>query len=170
MHDEAFAFLQAHAVEAKTVLDVGGRNINGSPRGLFKGADYTALDVAEGHGVDVVADVTEWSDRRKFDVVICAEVLEHAPNWRDIVGACFDRVKVGGLLLVTCATTGRVGHSAVDGGPLRPGEFYENVPAKALEKALEKLGADVGTVEVHGERGDLYVAATRPRAKRKSHG
>lgn len=166
MHAEALAFLQAHAVEAEKVLDVGGRDINGSPRPLFRGADYTALDVAEGHGVDVVADITEWSDRRKFDVVICAEVLEHAPNWRDVVEACWDRVKVGGLLLLTCATTGRAPHSAVDGGPVRVGEFYGNVQRGKVEALLGKLGADVAALEVHAERGDLYVAARKPRAKR----
>jgi len=164
MHAEAYQFLTAHAEPASTVLDVGGRDINGSPRGLFPTAEYVALDVVAGHGVDVVADIVDWTDRRRFDVVVCAEVLEHTATWSDVVGACWKHLAAGGLLLVTCATEGRPPHSAVDGGPLRPGEFYGNVGEAELLAALKALGASITKVESHA-RGDLYVAAKK-RARR----
>lgn len=166
MHPEAYAFLADHAKPAKAVLDVGGRNINGSPRDLFPDAAYTALDVVDGNGVDVVADITEWSSKRKYDVVICAEVLEHAANWRTIAAACWERVKVGGTLLVTCATEGRAPHSAVDGGMVRVGEFYENVQGDDLAGLLRGLGAENTSIDAHLDRGDLYAKATKPRGGR----
>jgi len=160
MHDEAMVFLAANIDrKASSVLDVGGRDINGSPRALFPTADYVALDVVDGPGVDLVADIVGWSSRRKFDVVICAEVLEHAEDWPAVVRACWRHVAPAGRLLVTCATTGREPHSAVDGGPLRRGEWYAAVQPGDLEKALP--GA---TVEFHPARGDLYAAAVKPKA------
>lgn len=169
MHPEALQFLTDHAVpSARKVLDVGGRNINGTPRPLYPAADYTALDVIDGYGVDVVGDITTWDGKGKFDVVICAEVLEHAANWRQVVRCCWDRLKVGGTLLLTCATTGRDPHSTIDGGLVRPDEHYENIPASKLTGALTRLGAADLTVEDHPDRGDLYVACRRPRAKAKA--
>ena len=161
MHEEAMAFLVANVDRsAKSVLDVGGRDINGSPRALFPSAEYVSLDVVDGPGVDVVADIVDWSSRRKFDLVVCAEVLEHVEDWKAVVKACWRHVAPGGRLLVTCATTGRVPHSAVDGGRLRRGEWYAAVLPGDLEEALPGC-----TVEVHPARGDLYATVRRPKEK-----
>jgi len=166
MHVEAMAFLAEHATpKAKSVLDVGGRDINGSPRSLFPGADYCALDVVDGPGVDVVAEIVGWRDRRKFDVVICAEVLEHAEAWEAVVKSCWRRVAPGGRLLVTCATEGREPHSAVDGGPLRKGEFYGAVMPDDLTACVVRQGAKDPLVEFHPSRGDLYLVARKDRAR-----
>lgn len=162
MHPEAFQFLADNAPKtAKTVLDVGGRDINGSPRNLFPGAHFTAVDPIDGPGVDVVADITKWADERTFNVVICAEVLEHVKDWRAVVAACFQRVRPGGILLLTAATDGRDPHSAYDGGPVRPDEHYRNIPAAKLEAVLADVGAVRVEVETHPDRGDVYAAARR---------
>lgn len=164
MHVEAYTFLASHAEPAKTVLDVGGRDINGSPRGLFTDAAYTALDVVDGPGVDIVADVATWESKKRFEVVICAEVLEHVEEWKHVVLACWKRVVGGGLLLLTCATEGRAPHSAVDGGPLRPQEHYGNVSGDDLANLLFGL-TDDADVEAHLDRGDLYAWARKEKRK-----
>jgi len=159
MHEEAMAFLVANIDRsAGSVLDVGGRDINGSPRALFPDAEYVSVDVVDGPGVDVVADIREWSSRRKFDVVICAEVLEHVEDWPAVVRACWRHVAPGGRLLVTCATTGRAPHSAKDGGPLRRGEWYGAVLPGDMEAALPGC-----TIEFHPARGDLYATVREPK-------
>lgn len=141
MHQQAYEWVAAHKTDAKvSVLDIGGRNINGTVRPLFPRADYTAIDLLEGDGVDVVGDVVEWRSRRKFDVVVCCEVLEHTPGWREVLGSAYARCSPGGKLIVTCAGPGRAPHSARDGGPLHPGEFYANVSPQQLERELTQAG------------------------------
>jgi hypothetical protein len=68
----------------------------------------------------------------------------------------------GGTLLATMATDHRAPHSAVDGGPLPPAEYYGNVDPVELEAHLRPLFEFV-EVETHPQRGDLYVRASSPK-------
>jgi hypothetical protein len=53
MHDQAMAWIAKHATsEPVTVLDIGGRDVNGSPQQLFPAAAYTVLDIRPGEDVD----------------------------------------------------------------------------------------------------------------------
>jgi SAM-dependent methyltransferase len=137
MHPEAFAYVATASRDwtGKKVVEFGSRDVNGSVRGLFTGADYTGIDTAPGPGVDVVADAATWVGKN-FDAVVCCEVLEHTPKGAAIVAAAGKSLKKGGVLIVTCATTGRAPHSAVDGAAVRPGEFYRNVTRSTFEKWL----------------------------------
>lgn len=135
------------------MLEIGGRNINGSIRPLF-GADYTALDLAPGPGVDIVADAATWEPGETFDAVVCCEVLEHTPDAEAIVATMGKAVGPGGSLIITAACPDRAPHSAVDGGPLRPGEFYRNVDPTDLSRWLRAIG----TCEVDvWLAGDVYA-------------
>ena len=79
MHPEAYEWVRPHATsEPVEVLDIGGRNINGTSRDHFPHATrFTVIDIAEGPGVDVVADAATWTPDRSYDVVVCTEVFEH---------------------------------------------------------------------------------------------
>jgi hypothetical protein len=73
-----------------SVLDIGGRDVNGSPRHLFSEqvTDYTVLDIRPGDGVDIVADAATWDpDGQAWDVIICAETFEVLveAGWADVV-------------------------------------------------------------------------------------
>lgn len=127
-------------VEPVTVLDIGGRDINGSPRALFPNADYVVLDVRDEPGVDIVADAATWIPDRAYDVVVCTEVFEHTPVWRGIARTAHAALKPGGLLVTTMAGPGRAPHSAHDGGTLRQGEYYGNVDPLDLDKTLNGVG------------------------------
>lgn len=155
MHPEAFEWVRRHARDGK-VLDIGGRDINGHPRDLFPGP-YVVVDLHPGPNVDHVADVCEWSSRDKFDVVLCLEVFEHTHRWRAILGAAYRLARHGGRLIVTCAGPGREPHSALDGGPLHAGEWYENVDPLELHAAL----SDWRDVKVSVLGSDVRAVATK---------
>lgn len=145
------------------VLEIGSLDVNGGLRGLFADATaYHGIDLVAGPGVDEVADATEWRSATRFDLVLCAEVLEHAPDWAAVVETAWTALVPRGRLLLTCATDPRPPHSAVDGLDLRSGEHYANVPGPALVRLLRDRGCEELDVEQHLDRGDLYLDATKP--------
>jgi SAM-dependent methyltransferase len=163
VHQEAYEWVAAHVPGAyRHVLDLGGRSVNGSVRPLFPdAAAYTVLDVVAGDGVDVVADAATWTPDRLYDVVVCTEVMEHTPRWREIIGTAWAALKPGGRLVATMAGPGRPPHSAVDGGwTLHPGEHYQNIHPDELRAALAGWGDVV--IDRRDRPADVRAVATRP--------
>ena len=146
MHAEAYAFVQEAVAEFgpfKRVAEFGSRDINGSVRPLFGEAEYIGIDSHEGRGVDLVQDAATWEPSKKVDCVVCCEVFEHTPDWRDLVESAAGALRKGGVLILTMAGPGRSPHSAVDGGPIRPGEHYANIKPDELTAALKGRFSDV---------------------------
>lgn len=137
MHNEAFSWIAWHApLEPVTVIDVGGRDINGTVRDLFHpDCKYTVIDLEEGPGVDVVGDFLDYT--QPADVVVCCEVAEHCPQWRDLIAHAAAQLLPHGLFLFTAAGPGRAPHSAHDGGQIRDGEWYENINPEELQTVLD---------------------------------
>lgn len=164
MHAEALAWVAARVGNLPTpalVVDLGGRDVNGSPRRLFGPATrYLAVDHLAGRGVDVVADAATVALREPCDLVLCLEVLEHTPRGGPILANARRLLRPGGTLLVTCAGLGRAPHSTLDGGAVRPGEWYANVAYERLRAWLAAAGFGDRAVEYHRERGDLYAEAS----------
>ena len=141
MHPEARDYVARFGTDDKvSVVEIGSRDINGTPRDLFPNARYIGIDVVDGKGVDKVADGAVWAPRTKVDVVVCCETLEHTADWRDIIQNVAGMLKTGGLFLITAAGLGRIPHSAVDGGVIRPDEFYENIDPDVLAGVLTEAG------------------------------
>src|SRR6266508_301412 len=139
MHPEVLEWVGRWATDEPTsVLDIGGRDVNGTPRPLFPAASYTVLDARPGVNVDVVADAATWTPDREYDLVLCTEVFEHTAVWRE-----------------TCAGPGRSPHSAIEATDLQPGEQYANIEPDELDKAL----LDAGFARVHVEQAGLDVRA-----------
>ncbi len=162
MHEQVFTWVAARvadrAASAAAVLEIGSLDINGSVRPLFPGAThYHGLDLVAGDGVDEVADASTWTPPRTYDVVVSAEVLEHAPTWREILEMMWSATAPGGLLLMTCATDPRPPHSAVDGWDVRDGEYYANVAAGDVRAMAAAWSARRWSVTVARDRGDLYL-------------
>ena len=89
------------------VLEVGSLNINGSVRQHFSGGQYIGLDVGPGPGVDVVCQGQDYdAPDGSFDVVISCECLEHNPFWRETFENMLRLCRPGGLVIMTCASTG----------------------------------------------------------------
>jgi SAM-dependent methyltransferase len=175
MHDEAFAYVRrtlAKLPPRQWVLDVGGRNVNGSPRELVSDASYQVLDIEPGEGVDIVADASTWNGERivdeggqryhswpVYDTISCCEVLEHTPAGEAIVRNAHDLLEPGGVLIMTMATEPRPPHSGHDGAPLREGEYYANVRPPQLWQWLRPFASRV--LERDAVHGDLYAVAVK---------
>jgi SAM-dependent methyltransferase len=161
VHPEAFSWVAKYAEPADTVLDIGGRNINGTVRDLFPGSAYTSLDILPGEGVDIVADASIWNPDKAYDVVVCAEVFEHTPSWQRIIGTAWRSLRKGGLFICTMAGPGRPEHSAIDGGAfLHPDEHYANIDPDELELELERWFRDV-VVDYQTSPADTRAIARR---------
>ena len=161
MHAEARGWVAAHA-SGEVVVEVGGRDINGSVRDLFPGADYTTTDIYDGPGVDVVGDFRDYKPKRKADTVVCCEVAEHTPDWPALIAHAADILKVGGKIIFTAAGPGRAPHSGFDGADLKDGEFYENVKPEKLRGVLRGHFTDI-EVDVLGD--DVRAVAVKKRKK-----
>jgi len=100
----------------KKVVDFGSLDINGSNKEHFTDCEYTGVDIGEGKNVDVISKCHEFESSDLFDVVITTEMLEHDMYWEKSLKKMVELLKKKGLLLITCATTGRPshGHSTAD--------------------------------------------------------
>lgn len=164
MHAEAMQWIAAHSTdEPVSVLDLGGRDINGSPRGLWPNATrYTVLDILPGDGVDVVADASTWQPNDTWDVVVSAETFEHTASWPAICRTAYMACRPGGTFIVTTAGPGRPPHSGIDGEfRLHPGEHYANVPARELKRVLIETGFKNVVVDSQPSPADTRAVATR---------
>lgn len=168
MHAEAWSWLEAQICprlqRARRVLDVGGCDVNGSPRALFcADTDYCVLDARAGPNVHIVADAVTWLPprplRAAFDVTLSTEVFEHVEHWRAILYNLWLALKPAGTCLVTCASPPRAPHSIVGVVPPPAGEWYANVAPADLLAPMRLLFRDVEW-RTH-PRGDVYVKAVR---------
>lgn len=165
MHAEAKAWVAQYATAAPcAVLDIGGRDINGTTRDLFPNADpYVVLDIAAGPNVDIVADAATWTPDREYDIVLSTEVFEHTETWPAICATALAALSPGGLFVATMAGPGRPTHSAVDGGwTLHPGEHYANIHPDDLRQALGGQGWVDVEVEYRPTPADVRCAARKP--------
>lgn len=161
MHDEVIRWVENEIQDRgpfASVVEIGGRNINGTVRPLFGDADYTSVDLVQGSGVDVVADAREWRPTKRVTCVVCCNVCEHSPTWPALIDAAHQMLRKGGVLLLSAASTWPP-HSAVDGGELRPDEHYADVQHEELEAALEAAGFSKYHVEADGP--DVRAVAVR---------
>jgi len=116
------------------VLEVGSLNINGSVRQFFSDSiEYVGCDLGEGDGVDLVCAGHElpFADGH-FDVAISCECFEHDKYWRKTFQKMVDLVRVGGLIVFSCATTGRPEHGATRTSPADApftNDYYMNLEA-----------------------------------------
>lgn len=165
MHEQCFRFVAGVVSKLdaplRSVVEIGGRNVNGTVRGLFGArCQYTSLDLWPGAGVDVVADGATWQPPEPVDGVVCCEVLEHAPEPAAIVANAMSMVRPGGVVIFTAAMTPRKPHSGQHGGPLEGGEHYANIDPVDLMAWL-KAGCGQWRVETDEGHGDVYGVGVR---------
>ena len=158
MHSAVLGFVERFATkDAIDILDIGGRNVNGTPREMFPNARYTVLDIRAGGNVDIVADAASWHpDGRNWDLVLSTECFEHTPDYPEICKTAYKACKQGGRIVVTCAGPGRVPHSAFVEAGVQPGEYYANVEPAELSNALRIAGF----VDVEVDQVGLDLQAT----------
>ena len=157
-HKEQLEFVELVAdslpdsFRVKRVIEVGSLDINGSVRKFFADCTYIGLDVAAGPGVDVVCQGQDYDGPTgSFDTVISCESMEHNPYWRETFRNMVRLCKPGGLVLMTCATTGRREHgttrtdAAFSPNTVNMGwEYYRNLSSGNFKAAF-----DLGTLYTH---------------------
>lgn len=100
------------------VLEVGSLNINGSIRQFFLECNYIGIDVGPGPGVDLVCEGQKYDgDDGSFKTVISCECFEHNPHWVETFSNMHRVCEDNGLIIMTCATTGRREHGTFTCGP-----------------------------------------------------
>jgi SAM-dependent methyltransferase len=124
------------------VLEIGSLDVNGSIRQQFSGGDYIGIDVGEGPGVDVVSQGQDYdAPDGSFDVVVCCEAMEHNPFWRETFNNILRLCRPGGLIVMTCASTGRPEHgtsrTTPGAAPLVPWDYYRNLEAKDFRRSID---------------------------------
>lgn len=148
------------------VLEIGSRNINGTIRGLFSEPKlYIGLDLSPGRDVDIVCRAHEYPgapDNQPFDVSVSCEALEHDAYWPRTFLRMWELTRHNGLLMFTCATTGRPEHGThtwLASDSPDTNNYYRNLTRDDFD-ALFNLGAMFSwhTWETCSETHDLYFA------------
>ena len=131
-----------------SILEIGSYDVNGSIRKFFPGASYTGVDLCAGPGVDLVGFGHEVDlPSESLDIAISCECFEHDPNWVSTLGNMYRMTKPGGMVAVTCATTGRLEHGTRrTASEFSPGtqfvglDYYRNLERADFEREFD-LGA-----------------------------
>jgi len=125
------------------VLEVGSLNINGSIRTFFEDCQYIGVDLGEGKDVDLVARGEDLDfASNSFDTVASCECFEHNPEWVKTFENMHRMCKPGGLVFMSCATTGRPEHGTPRTTPADSpftsltSEYYRNLTEDDFKDAF----------------------------------
>lgn len=162
MHAAALAWVTTNIGDPATVLEFGSLNINGSARECAPNAQWFGIDLCAGPGVDAIAHAATYQHPTPVACVVCCEMLEHDPAALRAVTNAWTNLAPGGTLIVTAACDDRAPHSAVDGGPIRPDEYYRNVDPTTFLDLARSCGFEILATETHPTRGDFYMKARKP--------
>lgn len=130
---------------ADRVLDLGGTKLN--KRGQFNIYDHTdrvtVVNIDSSKGTDIVCDASSvpFGDGA-FDVVICAELLEHVPCPEKILSEVHRMLNKGGKAYITVPFLFPIHADPYD---------YARYTATGLRKMIEDSGLTVETIAPHGE-------------------
>ncbi len=96
-------FLETHK-GLKSALEVGSLDVNGNIKSLFvdSGMSYKGLDMRSGGNVDIVLNGHDLVKglKEKFDLIFCADTLEHDEKFWVTVQQMRDSLLPGGYLLI----------------------------------------------------------------------
>ena len=104
--------LTVEDVRGRRVLEVGSCDPDAAVRSIvmpLRPAQYTAVDLVPGPGVDVVCPAERLLNRfapESFDLVISTEVLEHVRDWRRVVHNLKAVLREDAILLATTRSPG----------------------------------------------------------------
>jgi len=148
----------------KSILDVGSLDINGNNRYLFQKCIYTGLDIIQGPNVDIVCPIHLLPKSKTYNVIISTEMLEHDKYWKDSLQAMYDLLVPGGLLIMTCATTGRPEHGTSKTKPIdspATNDYYQNISKEMLLEAISNWDIIYKEIKENFDVFDLYFFAIK---------
>ena len=149
------------------VVDIGSLDINGSNRDHFTNCLYLGVDLQPGRNVDFACKGHELDlPDASLDVVISTECFEHDQYYALTLRNIVRMIKPGGLLLFTCATTGRPEHgtrrTTPEDAPLTMafgnwGDYYKNLEESDIRQVLPLNEMfESYTFSTNDETHDLY--------------
>lgn len=144
------------------VLEIGSLNINGTIRVFFDKCKYIGVDVDDGQDVDFVCEGQNLNfSNNFFDTTISCECFEHNPYWLETFLNMYRMTKQNGLIVFTCATTGREEHGTNNSkkwaSPLTKWNYYRNLTEKDFLNRLNfNLMFDEYKFETNDTSKDLY--------------
>lgn len=153
------AVVAEHGLAAKSVLEVGSFDVNGSVRSYFTGP-YLGTDMQPGPGVHEVMLAANVGMRypERFDVVISTEVAEHDPApWLSLEGMCA-AAKPDGFLILTARGFDERGAFQVHGFP----DDHYRYSVSGMACLLAYTGWDRIYVERDPEHPGILATARRP--------
>lgn len=134
-------------------------------RKYFTDCDYVGIDIGEGAGVDYVSKAHEYVCPETQDVIISTEMLEHDKFWTDSLRRMYSNLKVGGLLLITCAGPTRAEHGTTrtDGGWASPAtpDYYRNISTEDFASVLPANLFSKSYLGYRSDHADLYFAGIK---------
>ncbi len=156
-----------HFFIRQKVLDVGSLDINGNNQYLFEDCLVLGIDIGWGKNVDVVSKAHEFiGDDGSYDVIISTECFEHDMYYEKSLKNIVRLLKPGGLLLFTCATTGRPEHGTNASNPVDApllnnfgtwSDYYKNLTENDIRQCLDiDLIFGEYNFEINNEAFDLY--------------
>lgn len=91
-------------------LEIGSKDVTGSVRQFFTDAkEYIGTDMERGFGVDLIINAHDLPKKFKkgsFDVLLCAETLEHDDEFWTTIKIIHSLIKKGGILVISTPTFG----------------------------------------------------------------
>lgn len=145
MHQEQLYFVAATRVLFREhfhncdVIEMGSLNINGSVRQMFSSCQYTGVDIGPGPGVDLISRAAD-VNLPLADTIISCEMLEHDEDWQRSLVRMVELLRPGGLLVLSCATTGRPEHGTINTTPEDApycGHYYRNLTEEDIRSAID---------------------------------
>lgn len=154
-------------VAGKSVIEVGSYDVNGTVRPYIEAhgpSSYLGVDISEGPGVDLVADVAALPEQFPdgFDLVVSTEMLEHVEDWRSAVKALIRLVSPGGTLALSTRSPGFPYHPY----PIDCWRY----PVPLMAEILEASGLTVVTCDPDPEQAGVFAIATKSRKWRAPAG
>lgn len=153
------------------VLEIGSADVNGSIRPFFPRSNYTGVDLSAGPGVDVIAPGHELAlADDSVDLAISCECFEHNPRWCETSVNMHRMTKPGGVVLVTCASRGRLEHGTTRTRPEEsPGsqsvgwDYYRNLNREDFERRLDLAALfEAHAFFQNAVSHDLYFVGRKP--------
>lgn len=152
------------------VLEIGSLNINGSVRQFFEECVYIGVDVEKGPCVDVVSLGHKYDmPDKSFDVVLSCECFEHNPYWKQTFANMVRMCKQDGLVVFSCATTGRKPHGTPTHEPesspltVKLGwDYYNNLTEQDFREEFDfNTSFESYRFDTNNEANDLYFYGIR---------
>ncbi len=159
-----------------SVLEIGSFDVNGSVREYFSRVkEFVGVDVIAGKGADIVAQGQEVTFDRQFDVVVSTECFEHNPYYKETFVNMVRHTRSGGLVIFSCASTGRPEHGTSRAGPHdSPGtvalgwEYYKNLEADDFSGLALNEQFEGWHFFYNQEKHDLYFLGIKKSVEAKN--